>query len=180
MEYLSIVKIESRFLKYSTSRYSESRILLRIRVEGLEKGFLSFSTLFKKDGKIFHSSIMCTYYKCYLSNIYKILIDIKFILWIDQKLFTDRRGHVPPSFRNGFRLRVLGPIKSIDITPLFQRGVQLIILLMSINVFVPELLNWNYNFSPAENAASWKFIHGGAPPRSLNNGFNNVTITQPI
>lgn len=88
MEYLSIVKIESRFLKYSTSRYSESRILLRIRVEGLEKGSLSFSTLFKKDGKIFHSSIMCTYYKCYLSNIYKILIDIKFILWIDQKLFT--------------------------------------------------------------------------------------------
>lgn len=80
MEYLSIVKIESRFLKYSTSRYSESRILLRIRIEGLEKGSLSFSTLFKKDGKIFHSSIMCTYYKCYLSNIYKILIDIKFIL----------------------------------------------------------------------------------------------------
>lgn len=99
MEYLSIVKIESRFLKYSTSRYSESRILLRIRVEGLEKGSLSFSTLFKKDGKIFHSSIMCTYYKCYLSNIYKILIDIKFILWIDQKLFTRLQigeGTCPP------------------------------------------------------------------------------------
>lgn len=129
MEYLSIVKIESRFFKYlySRSRYSEFCILLRIRLIWLEKGSLLFSTPFRKNRKILHSSInfssrkysVYTYYKYYLrANIYKILIDIKFIfviifLWIDQKLFTRLRyRHVPSSFRNGFWLKVLEPIKS--------------------------------------------------------------------
>lgn len=130
MEYFSIVKIGSRFFKYlySRSRYSEFCILLRVRLIWRigERIFVIFYSFFRKNRKIFHSInfssrkySVYTYYKYYLRvNIYKILIDIKFIfvvifLWIDQKLFTRLRyRHVPSSFRNGFWLKVLEPIKS--------------------------------------------------------------------
>lgn len=128
MEYLSIVKIGSRFFKYlySRSRYSEFCILLRVRLIWLEKGSLLFSTpFFGRIEKYFihrliflQGNIQCTHIINLRANIYKILIDIKFIfvvifLWIDQKLFTRLRyRHVPSSFRNGFWLKVLEPIKS--------------------------------------------------------------------